>query len=254
MANPKAHCPVQPYATLVSADPPYSILGVISFANAGGLEQPVWDPGLGRFWVTVPGVAPAGSPRIVRINPMTKVVDKTITINCTAPPPAGLGLPANNSSTTGIALAPFQHLLVAACGFPVDVNAISGNAMLITNQIGGGDEVWYNSGDGRFYVTGRDAANVQQLGVIDAQHDKLLQTIPVSTGSLAPTGTTLTAGRNPSAFAENNRVFVDTPVTAAIVAGTKPDDSICTKFGVVGRGCIAVFAHTGEEGDEEDGR
>src|SRR6266851_4537196 len=62
-ANPKAHCSVQPYATLVSADPPYPILGVISFANAGGLEQPVWDPGLGRFWVTVPGVAPAGSPR-----------------------------------------------------------------------------------------------------------------------------------------------------------------------------------------------
>jgi hypothetical protein len=191
-----------------------------------------------------------GSPTIARIDPAKKLVDKTITINCTAAPPTGLGLPAN-PSITGIALAPFQHLLVSACGFPVDVNAISGKATLITNQIGGGDEVWYNPGDGRFYVTGRDAANVQQLGVIDAEHDTLLQTIPVSTGSLAPTGTTLTAGRNPAAFAENNRVFVDTPVTAAIVAGTKPDDSICTKFGVVGRGCIAEFAHTGDEGDEE---
>jgi hypothetical protein len=247
--NPSAHCPVQPYATLVSADSPYPIKKVFSFANAGGLEQPVWDPGLGRFWVTVPGVAPAGSPTIARINPKTMVVDKTITINCTAPPPAGLGLPVNNASITGIALAPFQHLLVSACGFPVDVNAISGNAKLITNQVGGGDEVWYNSGDGRFYVTGRDAKNVQQLGVIDAQHDTLLQTIPVSTG---PSPATLTSGRNPSASAENNRVFVLTPVTAAIVAGTKPDDSICTMFGVVGRGCIAVFAHKGDEGDEED--
>jgi hypothetical protein len=129
------------------------------------------------------------------------------------------------------------------------VNAISGNAKLITTQVGGGDEVWYNSGDGRFYVTGLNASNVQQLGVIDAQHDTLLQTIPVATG---PAPGTLTRGRNPSAFSESNSVFVDTPVTAAIVAGTKPDDSLCTKFGVVGRGCIAVFAHTGEGGDEED--
>jgi len=182
------------------------------------------------------------------------MVDKTITINCTAPPPAGLGLPAGNAnSATGLALAPFQHLLASACGFPIDVNAISGNAKLITTAVGGGDEVWYNDGDGRFYVTGRDAANVQQLGVIDAHDDTLLQTIPVSTGPLVatpPALPVLTAGRNPAAFAENNRVFVDTPVAAAIVAGTAKDDSLCTEFGVFGRGCIAVFAHPGDEDDD----
>jgi hypothetical protein len=72
-------------------------------------------------------------------------------------------------------------------------------------------------------VTGRDVANVQQLGVIDAHDDTLLQTIPVSTGPLVatpPALPVLTSGRNPAAFTENNRVFVDTPVTAAIVAGT----------------------------------
>jgi len=138
---------------------------------------------------------------------------------------------------------------VSACGFPVDVSAISGHAKLITSKVGGGDEVWYNSGDGRFYVTGRDASNVQQLGVIDAEDDTLIQTIPVS-GILPPIGTALTAGRNPAAFPENNRVFVDTPVTAAIVGGTKTDDSTCTKFGIVGRGCIAVYAHSGDEDDD----
>jgi len=248
-ATPSGHCPVEPYATLVSADPPYSILQEISFKNAGGLEQPLWDPGLNRFWLTVPG-ATAFNPTIARINSTTKSVDRTITIDC-----VGLGVPAS-ASITGIALAPSQHLLVSACGFPVDVNAISGKAKLITSKIGGGDEVWYNSGDGHFYVTGRDAANVQQLGVIDAQDDSLDQTIPVSAGPLiAPPPPpvvlpALTAGRNPAAFAENNRVFVDTPVSAAIVAGAKPDDSTCTKFGVVGRGCIAVYAHSGDEDDD----
>jgi hypothetical protein len=239
--GPHSHCPSEPYATLVSGDAPYSILGRISFVNAGGLEQPLWDPGLNRFWLTVPGTATQG-PRIVRIDPTKRVVDKTITLNCVA-------LGGTGSSITGIALAPSQHLLVSACGFPVDVNAISGTAKTITTKVGGGDEVWYNPGDGRFYVTGRDATNTQDLGVIDAQHDALLQLIPVSNGPIPPA---LTAGRNPAAFAESNRVFVDTPVSAAIAAGTATDDSTCTKFGVIGRGCIAVYAHVGDAGDDED--
>lgn len=248
--GPQHHCPVEPYATLISADPPYSILKVFSFANAGGLEQTIWDPGLSRFWVNVPGVAVTGSPRIVRINPVTQSVDQTITINCTAAPPVGLGLPMNNPSDTGLALAPYQHLLASACGFPVDVDAITGAAKLITNQIAGGDEVWYNSGDGRFYVTGANQTTlVSSLGVIDAEHDSLLQMLPVATGA-APAVTT--RGRNPSAFSESNRVFVQTPVTAAIVAGTHIDDSLCAQLGVVGHGCVLVYAHNGDEGDEED--
>ena len=96
---------------------------------------------------------------------------------------------------------------------------------------------------------------MQQLGVIDAQHDKLLQTIPVSAGPLVavpPLLPALTAGRNPAAFSENNRVFVDTPVTAAIAAGTSKDDSTCIKFGIIGRGCIAIYAHAGADEDEDN--
>jgi hypothetical protein len=242
--NPAAHCSVEPYANLVSADPPYAILATFSFTNAGGLEQPLWDPGLNRFWLTVPGTANS-NPRIVRIDSTKHTIDKTITLDCNA-------LGGTGTSITGIALAPFQHLLVSACGFPVDVSAISGNAKIITQKVGGGDQVWFNPGDGRFYVTGRDASNTQQLGVIDAEHDSLLQLIPVSAGPLTPTGKALTSGRNPAAFSENNRVFVDTPVTAAIAAGTAKDDSTCTQFGIIGRGCIAVYAHSGDEDDPDD--
>ena len=240
---PLNHCLVDPYAMLVSADPPYAILKTFTFpvAQAGGLEQPLWDPGLNRFWLTVPGTAIQG-PRIVRIDSTKLTIDKTITLNCAA-------LGGSGSSITGIALAPFQHLLVSACGYPVDVSAISGNAKIITKKVGGGDEVWYNSGDGRFYVTGQDASHTQNLGVIDAEHDALLQLIPVSAGPLPPA---MTAGRNPAAFSENNHVFVDTPVNATIVANPAKDDSTCTKFGVIARGCIAVYAHAGDEDDEPD--
>jgi hypothetical protein len=111
----------------------------------------------------------------------------------------------------------------------------------VIKGVGGGDEVWHNPGDGRFYVTGPlggVAGNVQQLGVIDAEHSTLLQTIPE------------VRGKNPAAFAEQNHVLTIVQITAAIAAGTAIDDSVCaTKFGFKGTGCIAVFAHTGDDDD-----
>src|SRR5262249_11912591 len=84
MSNPAAHCPINPYATLIDART-YAVLGQIAFANTGGLEQPLWDPALGRFWITVPGQA-GGNPRVDRINPTTRplTVDKSIVLDCAA--------------------------------------------------------------------------------------------------------------------------------------------------------------------------
>jgi hypothetical protein len=54
----QVHPPISPYATFISAISPYPVLGHVTFAGASGLEQPLWDSGLRRFWITVPG--PAG--------------------------------------------------------------------------------------------------------------------------------------------------------------------------------------------------
>jgi len=237
VANPTAHCLIDPYATFISAKPPYAVLGTISFAGAGGLEQPLWDSALGRFWITVPGPA-GGNPLLVRIDPQTMKADKTYTFNCASL----VGAPS--ASITGVALAPYQHLLVSACGFPITLNALTGNVLQVIKGVGGGDEVWFNPGDGRFYVTGPldgVAGNVQQLGVIDAEHSALLQTISE------------VRGKNPAAFPEDNHVFTIVQITAAIAAGTAPDDSVCnTRFGFKGTGCVAVFRHGGA--DAEEGR
>jgi hypothetical protein len=55
------HGASDPYATFISSTPPYTVLGHLIFAAAGGLEQPLWDRELRRFWITVPG--PAGGNR-----------------------------------------------------------------------------------------------------------------------------------------------------------------------------------------------
>jgi hypothetical protein len=226
------HVSVDPYATFINADPPYNVLGHITFVGAGGLEQPRWDDDMKRFLITVPGkmVTPAS---IQVINPKTMLSEKTYSIDCQAI--AGV----TSVSVTGIVLGPDQQILVSACGFPVtltlDEKTTKINVIKVIKQVGGGDQVWFNPGDGRFYVTGTDMtvpAGVQSLGVIDAENSKWLQNVPD------------VRGKNPAALPENNHIFTIVQINAAIAAGTAPDDSICfTKFNMKGTGCVAVFTH-----------
>src|SRR5437899_3545130 len=128
---------VPPHLTFVSADT-YSVLGQIKLTDATGLEQPWWDTQLHRFLVTVP----ANPPYVAVIDPRSMRVTKKYTIpGCPGP------------SMNGIILGPFQRMLVSACGRPYIMNAIDGHVINMITQVAGGDEVWYNAGDNRYYVT-----------------------------------------------------------------------------------------------------
>jgi hypothetical protein len=225
------HDPIDPFATFISTDPPYLVRGFISFPGAGGLEQPLWDPGIrgGRFLLTVPGKL-MGSvvltpPKVVVIDPLSMAIENTYALDCEAL--AG----TVSASITGIALGRSQHILVSACGFPITLNARTGQIYNVIFQVGGGDEVWYNRGNDRFFVTGADqtGSGLQSLGEIDARTSSWLQNV------------TDVRGKNPAAFAENNHVFTVVQITQAIVMDPSTDDSTCAQFGVAGTGCIAVF-------------
>ena len=229
------HVSIDPYATFINGDPPYNVLGHITFVGAGGLEQPRWDDQTQRFLITVPGkmigatiVTPAS---IHVINPTTMLSEKAYPIDCQAI--AGV----TSVSVTGIVLRPNQHILVSACGFPVilTLDEQTSNVIEVIEQVGGGDQVWFNPGDGRFYVTGLDmttSTGVQSLGVINAETSAWLQNVPD------------VRGKNPAALPENNHIFTIVQINAAIAAGTAPDNSICfTAFNLKGTGCVAVFRH-----------
>ena len=229
------HALIDPYATFISAVPPYPVRGHIAFAGAGGLEQPLWDPEIHRFFLTVPGNATTGKdPSVAVINATSMQVEKAYSLNCQAL----TGTPG--FGTTGTALGAFQHLLVSACGSPIILNALNGHVINVIKQVGGGDEVWYNSGDGRFYVTGADktqAALPQSLGVIDAETSNWLQNVKAI------------RAKNPAGFAETNHIFTIVQINAAIVAAPATDDSVCKDFGFRGTGCIAVFTHSDRDDD-----
>ena len=97
--------------------------------------------------------------------------------------------------------------------------------------VGGGNETWYNSGDGNFYVTGANfstnPAGPNSLGVINAGSGTLLQYV------------TALGATNPAAAAENNLIFASVPARGGDTT------TACTQFGVAFQhsGCIAVFAH-----------
>ena len=201
---------VPPHATFVSADT-YQVLGQITFSGATGLEQPWWDGQLHRFLLTVP----ASPPYVAVIDPRSMKVTKKYTIpGCAGP------------NMNGMILGPLQRMLVSACGRPYIMNAIDGHVINMITQVGGGDEVWYNAGDNRYYVTAVDSTGQTVLGVIDGETSAWIQNVP------AP------GARNPSAFEGNNHIF------AAVAAPAAPRTaSVCLQFGLPDTGCIAVFSH-----------
>ena len=223
-----------PYATFISADT-YQVLGHITFAGATGLEQPLWDPQLHRFFITVPGYRNNGGSNngfteIAVIDPKGMKVERT--------------LKPSNCHASGEVLGPSQHLLVT-CGGPLILNAADGKVISTITQIGGGDEDWYNPGDGRFYFTSADKSTppVDSLGVVDAQTGAWLQNVPDP------------GGRQAAALAENNHIFTLVRVTAAMIKDPSTDHTTCSLFGFKGTGCIAVFVHSDESaGQKKSGK
>ena len=202
------------------------MLDHVTFTGATGLEQPLWVPDLHRFFITVPGYrdnggSNAGFAELAVIDPKTMKVEKS--------------LKPGNCHASGEALGPAQHVLVT-CGGPVVLSANDAKVISTITQIGGGDEDWYNPGDGRFYFTSNDKSTppVDSLGVIDAQTGAWLQNVPNA------------GGRQAVALAENNHVFTPVQVTAAIVKGPSTDNTTSSRFGFKGTGCIAVFVHSQE--------
>jgi hypothetical protein len=148
----------------------------------------------------------------------------------------------------------------------VILDAKTGNIDKILFNVGPGDEVWFNKGDGNYYTASSGSplapsaitpprapvgtataapVNVSQgaaiLGVIDAEKQKLLQLVPTLNvpARVAPAPNPHPAGtaHSVAANARNNHVFVPLAANNAF-----PD---CLT------GCIAVFARPSEDEDDD---
>jgi hypothetical protein len=256
-----------PFATLFTAngDSGVSNVGIITKITVEptiiptgfglSLEQPTWEPKTKRFYVSIPIIAdnPAGCNFDSTAGPITcdggmLVIDPTTLSKPTAvlgafDPNLNTGvIPLVACSPNGITVGPGSNLLEGCTpgNNPSDtttlvINAINKNYSHIAG-ITGSDEVWFNSGDQRYY-TGSSANRVNgtvtpALGVIDGT-SVLVETIPQGSGS-----------HSVAADCIRNRIYV--PQTAPFSVVGSGGDTTGVSAGICGQsknGCVGVYVH-----------
>jgi hypothetical protein len=235
--------PPSPFGTLISvaSNCVLSLVANIPYPFAtNGAEAPVWDPGTQRFFQSIPSTTPATQGALIRINPLTAMIDANYPVfSCE---PAGLALnPTNNTLLLGCSTV-FDTMGGVWSGTDPNTAApihvifgTDGFLQAVVPGIGSSDEVWYNSGDDHFYTgssgsplapsvivtSGTPPAPVTAveqgaaiLGAIDGTSQKLDQLVPTFNVPAVPP----TAGPPPghpagnahsvAANDNNNQVFV----------------------------------------------
>ncbi len=231
-----------PFATLIKVNKSTGQLTLgarITFDAAHGVdatngaEQPVWDEATGKFYISLPQIGPnAADGAVARISPSSGAVDALFPVKFCQP--------------AGLSLGPKQDLLLgcsvvfdtagnawsaadANTAAPVSIIMDAGDGTIdkVIPGVSGSDEVWFNRGDGNYYLAARNQAGGPVLGVIDAKSMTLTQVIPTinvaGKSNVFPAGTAHSVAVNP----HNNHVFV--PLAANNV------------FPGCLNGCIGVF-------------
>ncbi len=198
-----------PFITMISTQPnDRRVLGHIVYSDAAGVEASVYDPANGLFYVNLTQVGDdpnSGAVSVVDPRQVTEVKR----------------FPVTGCNGAGLALAPGQKLLVG-CSLTNNSQIISardGSLLAEIPQVSGSDEVWYNAGDGRFYLAARNnpaAAGGPSLGVIDALTNQFVTNVPTDASA-----------HSVAADRRTNNVFVP--------LGPIASDPECSA------GCIAVY-------------
>jgi hypothetical protein len=252
------------------------------------IEQPAWDPKTKRFYTSLPIIA--NNPSGCNYGQLAGDITCDGGVLVTDPfalsgPVATQGafdastntgvVPLHHCGPNGATVGPDDNILFGCtpANNPSDVitlvmNATSKAQTPVAN-ITGSDEVWFNKGDGRYYTgsnrncktfpppgppVGTCALGSQQaavLGVIDAETNTLIETVPQSSGS-----------HSVAADSKRNLIFVPQVAPASVVGGggdtTAVGAGICNTdtLATNNKGCVAVYQHKvkghDDDNDEDD--
>ena len=167
------------------------------------------------------------------IDPVTMKVETTFIIplaSCEAP--------------QGMAVGPDHQILLGCNGAAGSnhptaiIDERNGRVIATLDNESGSDEVWFNEGDGHYFLARSSAVGANQLlGVVDAEAPGKPQA-----DQDAFTATKAIAGRNAHSVAADpvmNQVYV--PIPAGV-------STVCSSVGGVdAQGCIAVYTTTNDD-------
>jgi hypothetical protein len=219
---PCHHGPIvdQSLGTFCSQTAPGSTCsGAISPAGVGGMA---WNPNTGHLLLTN-----SNSIAITNIGSVDEIDPRVGNNTCGGPcgPVVVNSFVMPNCMPGSIVQGPGNNFLIGCAdhdgeAFPPNEYVIDGTsgAILATIwNVGGVDEIWYNSGDNRYYVAARDMPNGPVMGVIDAGSNLWLANVTTNTNSHS-------LAVDPS----NNHAFV--PMQAGGICNTQS-----------GNGCVGVI-------------
>ena len=242
-----------PFATIISVKTHKVVKQIVFDGTTGspkatnGAEQCSYSTKTNRFYITLPGINDPddGTGAVVVINPKK--------LNGPQPPIEKVFNLANTDCDTpqGTAVGPDAQLMVGCNGSTHSTNSIvikqqNGNILAKIANESGPDEVWYNPGDGQYFLGisgGPATATKQLLGVIDASKLQADVSVPTANKPNPPAASSHSVAADPV----HNQVFV------AIGGKVPPPASgnSSTVCGSVGgddtQGCIAVFTATNDD-------
>jgi DNA-binding beta-propeller fold protein YncE len=195
-----------PFLTMISTTD-RRVVGKIVYEDAtDGLEQSVYEPRSGMFYVSVPETKAEPGGRIDRIDPKTMKITARF--------------PVSNCHPGGLAVGPNQQLLIGCSEIYAEghaqsiiIDARDGHIASAVQEVGASDEVWYNPGDNHYYLAARNMTATGMkggpvtpvLGIIDASTNRWIGNLPTGTGA-----------HSVAADPTNNRIFVPVPNGIAV--------------------------------------
>jgi len=179
------------FLTFISTQAGHKVLGHLPLPDAtDGLEQPVWDRAMGRFYVAVPATKTNPGGEVIAVDPRTMEVTDTYALESCGP--------------HGLALGPAQHLLIGCRNKAMVMNLRQPGQITTIPEGGGSDEVWFNPGDDKYFL----AAIRGGLKIIDALTNTWIGSVETGAGAHSVAADPVT-----------NQIYV--PIAA------KPDDPAC---------------------------
>ena len=223
-----------PFISFIPTEGPhaYTVVKQIKFDGAAGdgpnatngIEQCQWNQRVGLIYLNIPEVNGSGSDTadgsVVVIDPRGLAIVGKFDVpvsQCAGP--------------QGMAIGPAPQILLG-CNAPsipsgirnaAIMNENTGNIRKVLIDEGGADEVWFNPGDGHYFLADGSHRPDEQLAIVDSTGDTQDQTVVIA--NPAGAGSAHSVAADP----DQNEAYVPIPSTAGSTICPTPN------------GCIAVF-------------
>ncbi len=211
------------HATLINTTTGTVVKSNITIPGAAatdGMEQSVYNPHTGTFFVSIPSFnGDQGGVAEIKTDGTVGRLFKFADFGIASASPAGLAVDKNGRLLVGGSTNGSQAVLLDPAG-----NGGLGSIVTTFPQISGTDEVWYDPTTDRWFVTGKDTAGNRVITVIDSKTLQVLQAIQLGVSPLS----------------NAHSVAVD-PISGEIFVPLAGSTSIAPNP-ICPDGCVAVFA------------